>query len=157
MSEKNPYSNGIEAVRNLPGVGESTLQKLIKAGFSNLKAIAFAPPRTIEEESGLGSRTTAKLIKGSMAKLNIGPRKASELWEERKKMNRITTGSQNFDELISGRYNKDTICGGFEPGSLTELFGEYRTGKTQLCHQLCVNVQLPYKDGGLDIHTELMT
>ena len=35
-----------------------------------------------------------------------------------------------------------------ETGSITELFGEYRTGKTQLCHTLCVTCQLPISQGG---------
>ncbi|GMF18872.1 unnamed protein product [Phytophthora fragariaefolia] len=38
--------------------------------------------------------------------------------------------------------------GGIETGSITELFGEFRTGKTQLCHQLCVTCQLPVDRGG---------
>ena len=37
---------------------------------------------------------------------------------------------------------------GIETGSITEIFGEFRTGKTQLCHTLCVTCQLPVKDGG---------
>lgn len=40
------------------------------------------------------------------------------------------------------------LKGGIETGSITELYGEFRTGKTQLCHQLCVTCQLPIKDGG---------
>lgn len=32
--------------------------------------------------------------------------------------------------------------------SLTEAFGEYRTGKTQLAHTLCVQVQLSPEEGG---------
>ena len=35
-----------------------------------------------------------------------------------------------------------------ETGSLTELYGEFRTGKTQLCHTLCVICQLPVEQGG---------
>jgi hypothetical protein len=38
--------------------------------------------------------------------------------------------------------------GGIETGSLTEIFGEFRTGKTQLCHTLCVTCQLPLDQGG---------
>ena len=37
---------------------------------------------------------------------------------------------------------------GIETGSITEIFGEFRTGKTQLCHQLCVTCQLPLDQGG---------
>lgn len=39
-------------------------------------------------------------------------------------------------------------AGGIETGSLTEIFGEFRTGKTQLCHTLCVTCQLPLDQGG---------
>ncbi len=40
------------------------------------------------------------------------------------------------------------LQGGVETGSLTELFGEFRTGKTQLCHTLAVTCQLPIDVGG---------
>ena len=40
------------------------------------------------------------------------------------------------------------ITGGIETGSITEIFGEFRTGKTQLCHTLAVNCQLPVDMGG---------
>ena len=40
------------------------------------------------------------------------------------------------------------FSGGMETGSLTELFGEFRTGKTQLCHTLCVTCQMPVDQGG---------
>jgi len=56
-------------------------------------------------------------------------------------MRRISTGGQNLDDLLGG---------GLETGAVTEVFGEYRTGKTQLAHQLCVNVQRSYEDGGLE-------
>lgn len=63
------------------------------------------------------------------------------IWKERREKNRLTTGSENFDDLIHG---------GFEAGTVNEIYGEYRTGKTQLVHQLSVNVQLPFEEGGLD-------
>jgi len=71
----------------------------------------------------------------------MGFKSAEMVWEKRKNLKKLTTNSSNFDDLLGG---------GIEPGALTELFGEYRTGKTQLAHQLCVNVQLPYEDGGLE-------
>jgi len=39
-------------------------------------------------------------------------------------------------------------AGGLETGSITEIYGEFRTGKTQLCHSLCVTAQLPLDNGG---------
>jgi DNA repair protein RAD51 len=51
----------------------------------------------------------------------------------------LKTGCSALDELLKG---------GIETGSITEIYGEFRTGKTQLCHQLCVTCQLPVQDGG---------
>lgn len=42
------------------------------------------------------------------------------------------------------------LGGGIETGSLTEIFGEFRTGKTQLCHTLCVTAQRPLDQGGAE-------
>lgn len=138
---KNDKEECIKAVKGLPGVGEATLNKLIKAGFSSLESIAYTPPSIIQDESGLGEKTTVKLIKSSMELLNIGFKSAVDIWEVRKNISRITTGSQELDELLGG---------GIETGSLIEFFGEFRTGKTQIMHQLCVNVQLPKDQGGLE-------
>ncbi|HID25482.1 MAG TPA: DNA repair and recombination protein RadA, partial [Thermoplasmata archaeon] len=63
------------------------------------------------------------------------------IFERRLKLGHITTGSKSLDELLGG---------GFETQSITELFGEFGSGKTQIAHQLCVNVQLPTEKGGLD-------
>ena len=53
----------------------------------------------------------------------------------------VTTGASKLDELLGG---------GFESGSLTEIYGEFRTGKTQLCHTLAVTCQLPLDQGGAE-------
>jgi meiotic recombination protein DMC1 len=63
-----------------------------------------------------------------------------EMLAKRKEVIKITTGSTALDELLGG---------GIETMSITEAFGEFRTGKTQLCHTLCVTAQLPRdKNGG---------
>jgi meiotic recombination protein DMC1 len=69
---------------------------------------------------------------------------------------RISTGSKQLDTLLGGTYILDLphiitnkpIIGGIQTMSLTEVFGEYRTGKTQLAHTLCVQVQLSPEEGG---------
>ncbi len=137
----NDRDSCINDVKSLPGVGEATLTKLIKSGFDSLEAIAYTPPSIIINESGLGEKTTAKLIKASMEKLKIGFKSAEDVWEHRKNIARITTGSPELDEVLGG---------GAETGSIIEFFGEFRTGKTQIMHQLCVNVQLPRELGGLE-------
>jgi len=64
---------------------------------------------------------------------------ATELHRQRQDIIQVTTGSKELDKLLDG---------GFETGSITEMFGEFRTGKTQLCHQICVTCQLPMDQGG---------
>jgi DNA repair protein RadA len=141
LNKSESMQDCINAVKRLPGVGEATLNKLIKAGFSSLESIAFTPPSIIQDTSGLGDKTTAKLIKASMEKLNIGFKSAEDVWEHRKNIARISTGSQELDDLLGG---------GVETGSVIEFFGEFRTGKTQIMHQLCVNVQLTEERGGIE-------
>jgi len=133
--------DSVKAVKKLPGVGEATLNKLIKAGFNSLESIAYTPPRIIKDESGLGDKTIEKLIKASMEQLGLGFKSAEAIWEHRKNIARVTTGSQELDDVLHG---------GVETGSVIEFFGEFRTGKTQIMHQLCVNVQLPKEKGGLE-------
>ncbi|KAM4784010.1 meiotic recombination protein DMC1/LIM15 homolog isoform 1-T1 [Cyanocitta cristata] len=63
---------------------------------------------------------------------------AFEYSEKRKMVFHISTGSQEFDKLLGG---------GIESMAITEAFGEFRTGKTQLSHTLCVTAQLPGPNG----------
>ena len=128
-------------LKDLPGVGDTTVKKLMEGGVTSIRTLALYPVSKLIEEIGIGEKTALKIIKAAQDIEKMGFESADLIWEKRKKLNHLTTGSQNFDELLMG---------GIEPGSVTELFGEYRTGKTQIVHQLCVNCQLPYEEGGLE-------
>lgn len=94
------------------------------------------------DQAGLGEKTAEKIIHAAREALNIGFKTADLVWERRKNLARISTNANGLDELLGG--------GGIETGGLTEFFGEFRTGKTQIMHQLCVNVQLPKSQGGIE-------
>lgn len=64
---------------------------------------------------------------------------ATEFHQKRSEIIQLTTGSRELDKLLGG---------GIETGSITEVFGEFRSGKTQLCHTLAVTCQLPVSQGG---------
>lgn len=64
---------------------------------------------------------------------------ASEFHQKRSEIVQITTGSQELDKLLGG---------GIETGAITEMFGEFRSGKSQICHSLAVTCQLPIDMGG---------
>ena len=144
MAKKIASSEGEEAtytLNDIPGVGEATLKKLKEAGIISVRLLAMYPTQNLMEDAGVGEKTAQKLIKAAQDIEKLGFKSADVVWEKRKSMRRISTGSQNLDDLLGG---------GVETGAVTELFGEYRTGKTQLAHQLCVNVQLKQEEGGLD-------
>jgi DNA repair protein RadA len=67
--------------------------------------------------------------------------RGDELVELRKNVGKLTTGCSSLDRLLNG---------GIETQSLTEFYGEFGTGKSQICHQLCVTAQLPKEMGGLE-------
>ncbi|KAF6149945.1 hypothetical protein GIB67_008666, partial [Kingdonia uniflora] len=63
----------------------------------------------------------------------LGFTSASQLHAQRLEIIQITTGSRELDKVLEG---------GIETGSITEIYGEFRSGKTQLCHTLCVTCQV---------------
>ncbi|MEB3788198.1 MAG: DNA repair and recombination protein RadA [Desulfurococcales archaeon] len=126
---------------DLPGVGPNTAQKLIEAGFPTIEAIAVATPHEISQLTGIPIPTAQKIVQAAREALHITFKTARQLKEEQKTIKKITTGSRNLDELLGG---------GIETRTITELFGEFGSGKTQICHQLAVNVQLPEDRGGLE-------
>jgi DNA repair protein RadA len=146
MKDKSSKNGSIKTevtynLKDLPGVGDTTVKKLKDAGIITIKTLALYPISKLMEEAGIGEKTALKIIKAAQDIEKMGFESADIIWEKRRALNRLTTGSQNFDEILAG---------GIEPGSVTELYGEYRTGKTQIAHQLCVNAQLTYEDGGLE-------
>ncbi|NHJ49182.1 MAG: DNA repair and recombination protein RadA [Asgard group archaeon] len=127
-------------VTDLPGVGPATSHKLKEAGLTTIRSIALSSINELVNNADIGAKTAAKLIKMCQEQVGLTFSTADNLYTERLGLERITTGSDNLDELFGS---------GIETGAITELFGEFRTGKTQIAHQLCVTVQLPREKGGL--------
>ncbi len=88
---------------------------------------------------GISEAKADKIMAASATLVPMGFTTATEVHQTRKDMVQITTGCKELDKLLEG---------GFETGSITEIFGEFRTGKTQICHQLCVTCQLKVEEGG---------
>jgi len=136
--------SNIKEIDQLPGVGPATAEKLRDAGYSDLMSIAVASPRELAEAVEIGENTASKIIINARKLADVGNfETGTVLMERRSRIGKITTGSKMFDELLGG---------GFETQSITELFGEFGSSKTQIAHQLCVNVQLPKDQGGLEAH-----
>ena len=126
-------------VEDLPGVGAATIEKLEIAGFKDLMAIAVATPGELIDATGVGEPVAKKMIAAARTMLDMGFTTGIELLEKRKNVLKISTGSKEFDELLGG---------GIETNSITETYGAYGSGKSQIAHVLAVRAQLPIEDGG---------
>ncbi|MGB9674603.1 MAG: DNA repair and recombination protein RadA [Nanopusillaceae archaeon] len=135
--EKARVSKDLE---DLPGVGPKTAQKLRDYGIVTIEDLAMASVHELVEKVGLGEEVARRLIELAQEEISRGFLTAYDYYNERKSVEKITTGSKALDDLLGG---------GIETQALVEAFGEFGSGKTQLGHQLSVNVQLPKDKGGL--------
>ncbi|MFP4169680.1 MAG: DNA repair and recombination protein RadA [Methanomassiliicoccales archaeon] len=129
-------------LENLPGIGPATAEKLKEAGYGDLMAIAVESPKNLAEVCEIGESTAVKIIAAAKKEADVGGFESGEsILERRKSIHKLTSGSQAFNDLMGG---------GFETQSIVEFFGEFGSGKTQVCFQLAVNATLPHDLGGLD-------
>jgi DNA repair protein RadA len=133
---KTAYQN----IEDIPGIGPATVTKLKEIGFKTIESLSTA---TVAElvSAGLGESVAEKVIDSARKSRAITFVRGDELVELRKNIKKLTTGCSSLDTLLGG---------GIETQSLTEFYGEFGSGKSQLCHQLCVTAQLGEAQGGLN-------
>jgi len=127
-------------IEDLPGMGSSTAEKLRELGFHTVESLAMATIRELIQ-AGIGEKKASQIINAARASSSFSFIRADELITKRQNILKLTTGSKKLDALLGG---------GIETQAITEFYGEYGSGKSQIAHQLCVNVQLPVEKGGLD-------
>ena len=142
MSEANEEKpiKKYEMLEDLPGIGPATAQKLKELGFHTVESLATATVKELEQ-AGISEKKASEIIRKARSSLALSFIRADELLKMRQNVSRLTTGSKALDQLLGG---------GLETQTITEFYGEYGSGKSQICHQLCVNVQLPPERGGLN-------
>lgn len=123
------------------GISATDIKKLSEAGFYTVESLAYTPKKTLLAIKGISEAKADKIINEVLKLVPMGFTTATEFHQKRSEIIQVTTGSKELDKLLQG---------GIETGSITEIFGEFRTGKTQLCHQLCVTCQLPVDCGGAE-------
>lgn len=132
-------------LEDLPGVGKSTADMLREKGL-NIYLLETTPIRELEEKYGI-TENAAKKYKASLVELRGGIDfiNAFEIMEKQKDAPAFTYGIKALDALTT---IEELGVSGVRLGETIELFGPFRSGKSQLCHQLCVTVQLPQELGG---------
>lgn len=130
------------SIDELPGIGPATAEKLRDAGFNSIEAIAVASPSELANTAEIGESVAAKIITAARKSADIGGFETGDVvLERRKEIGRLSLGCAEVDKMMGG---------GFETQAITEVYGEFGSGKTQIAHQIAVNVQLPVDEGGLN-------
>ena len=91
-----------DPLTEISGVGEVTANKLRKAGFTTIVALAVAPVREIMDRTGMEYKSALNLVEKARETIEIDYTTAQELWEKRRKMVRCTTGSAKLDAILGG-------------------------------------------------------
>ncbi|PLW12182.1 hypothetical protein PCANC_17221 [Puccinia coronata f. sp. avenae] len=132
------FYTDVDALQEL-GISAQDIKKLKDGGYATVKAVLTASRKQLTNIKGI-SEIKVEKIKDSASKLS-GPsfKTGSDVLVDREKILTLSTGSKAVDAMLGG---------GIQSQSITEVYGEFRCGKTQLCHTLCVTAQLPPEMGG---------
>jgi DNA repair protein RadA len=142
MPTKKEKESKTPELTDLPGIGPAVATKLESAGILDLMSLAVASPASISDASGVSQAVARKAIQAARTMLDLGFSDGLEFAKKRSNVHHITTGSKELDNLLGGK--------GLESRAITEAFGAFGSGKTQLGLSLAVNVQLPLEQGGAE-------
>jgi DNA repair protein RadA len=118
-------------IQDLPGVGAATAEKLQGAGYRDLMSVAVATLGELCEATGVSESVARKMVNAARDSMKMGFESGIDVLKKRELVYKISTGSEVFNVLMGG---------GFETGAITECFGEFGSGKTQIGHLLAVNM-----------------
>ncbi|XP_063934474.1 meiotic recombination protein DMC1/LIM15 homolog [Zophobas morio] len=121
------------------GINAADINKLKSNGVSTVQGVLMQTTKFLCGIKGLSEAKVEKIREAAKKIKDVQFITALEFSHRRRTVLHMTTGSSELDKLLQG---------GFETQQISEIFGEFRTGKTQLCHTLCVTCQLPLSDGG---------
>jgi DNA repair protein RadA len=134
-------------IQDIEGIGPTTAKKLKDAGIVSVMDLAVASSDELAVDLNSSKDSAASFIMAAQKLLresNILEKEfvtADAALEKRKSMLRCSTGSTALDDLL---------LGGVETQAVTEFYGEFGSGKSQICHTLCATARQPIEQGGLD-------
>ena len=130
-----------EDLEELPGVGPATADKLRENGYDSYQSIAVASPGELSNTADVGESNANGIIQAAREAADIGGfETGADVLERREQIGKLEWLIPEIDDMLGG---------GVETQSITEVYGEFGAGKSQVTHQLAVNVQLPTDTGGL--------
>ncbi|MFT7797028.1 DNA repair protein RAD51 homolog 3 isoform X1 [Arapaima gigas] len=122
--------------------------KLISAGFHYVADLCGVRPLQLCKEAGISQHEALEVLQEVQGKCDqgvaaVGGLTALELLEKEQELGSIVTFCSALDSALGG---------GLPVGKTSEVCGAPGVGKTQLCIQLAVDVQIPVCFGGLGGH-----
>ncbi len=131
-----------DELEDLPGVGPATADKLTDTGFESYQSIAVASPGELSNTADIGESSASDIINAARDAADVGGFETGvAVLERRQEIGKLSWQIEEVDDLLGG---------GIETQSITEVYGEFGSGKSQVTHQMAVNVQLSEEHGGLD-------
>lgn len=134
-------------LKDIKGVGPVLVKKLQDAGIESVVEVAACTVQELADLIDCTKPTANNTILAAQELLRNNyyleskQMTASELLEQRKNAPKLTTGSQELDTLLKG---------GIETGAITEFYGEFASGKSQVCFTLAVLATRPIEEKGLN-------
>lgn len=131
-----------DELEDLPGVGPATADKLVENGFESYQSIAVASPGEMSNTADIGESSASDIINAARDAADVGGfETGATVLERREEIGKLSWQIDEVDDLLGG---------GIETQSITEVYGEFGSGKSQVTHQMAVNVQLSKENGGLE-------
>ena len=128
-------------LEDLPGVGPATADKLQENGYDSYQSIAVASPGELSNKADVGESSASDIINAAREAADIGGfETGASVLARREEIGKLEWLIPEIDDMLGG---------GVETQSITEVYGEFGAGKSQVTHQLAVNVQLQGEQGGL--------
>jgi len=121
------------------GVNVADINKLKAGGIHTVPGVLMQTKKTLTSLKGLSEAKVDKILDACTKLRNGFFITGMECLNRRANVIKISTGAKALDGILGG---------GVETQSITEAFGEFRTGKTQIAHTLAVTCQLSREDGG---------
>lgn len=125
-------------VNEVDWIPKNLALKLKDLGLNTLLEIATLPMNALEELE-LNRQDVMEIIRNVIMFLSNAS-KGSEAFHRAISRKKIDLGSKSLNELLNG---------GVRTGFVTDFFGASKTGKTQICFQLCINLQRLNKESGI--------
>jgi DNA repair protein RadA len=134
-------------IQDIEGIGPTTAKKLREAGIFSVMDLAVAAVEDLAVDINASKDSAASFIMAAQKLLRESDVLEKEFitadtaLKKRRSLLRCSTGSSMLDDLF---------LGGIETQAVTELYGEFGSGKSQICHTMCITAGQPVESGGLN-------